>query len=79
MNKRPSCKLILKDMYIERKAKELKLYHLYQNIMEYRSSLSKAKIHNQNLKISIDDNNNRHIEKKNYLIFQQNQEVVPRT
>ena len=66
MNKRPSCKLILKDMYIERKAKELKLYHLYQNIMEYRSSLSKAKIHNQNLKISIDDNNNRQIEKKNY-------------
>ena len=66
MNKRPSCKLILKDMYIERKAKELKLYHLYQNIMEYRSSLSKAKIHKQNLKISIDDNNNKHIEKNKF-------------
>ena len=63
MNKRPSCKLILKDMYVVRKAKELKLYHLYLNLIGYKNSSSKAKNNKQNLKISIDDNNNKHIEK----------------
>ena len=65
MNKRPSCKLILKDMYVVRKAKELKLYHLYLNLIGYKNSSSKAKNNKQNLKILIARNK---LKKINHLL-----------
>ena len=65
MNKRPSCKLILKDMYVMRKAKELKLYNKYAKLIGYKKSSSKAKSNKRNLKIGIDEDN-RHNEKKTF-------------
>ena len=35
-NKRPSCKLILKESFVMKKAKELGLYHKYQKLIEYK-------------------------------------------
>ena len=46
MIKRPSCKLILKDQYIMKKAKELGLYKKYQKMIEYNFSIP----NNENIK-----------------------------
>ena len=72
MNKRPSCKLILKDMHIMGKAKELKLYHKYQKLIEYKTSLSKTRNNKNNLKIGIDENN-IHNEKTSFFILKTNE------
>ena len=46
MIKRPSCKIILKDQYIMKKAKELGLYKKYQKMIEYNFSIP----NNENIK-----------------------------
>ena len=55
MNKRPSCKLILKEPYVMKKAKELKLYNKYQKLIGY----------NINKHISNEINNAKNSMKKN--------------
>ena len=65
MNKRPSCKIILKDMYVMRKAKELKLYHKYEKLIDYKKSSSKTRNNKRNLKIGLDEDT-KHNEKKTF-------------
>ena len=69
-NKRPSCKLILKESFVMKKAKELGLYHKYQKLIEYKiNNLHCVGINNKKKPIkrffTIDNNDkNINIEKK---------------
>ena len=65
MDKRPSCKLILKGQYVIKKAKELKLYHKYQKLIEHNKSLSRNNSKKNKLKLALDDNS-KIKEKTNY-------------
>ena len=56
MNKRPSCKLILKGQYVMNKAKELKLYSKYQKLIEYSHNNSLVR-NKSNLKVGVEENN----------------------
>ena len=71
MNKRPSCKIILKDMYVMRKAKELKLYHKYEKLIDYKKSSSKTRNNKRNLKIGLDEDT-KHNEKKTFFTISSN-------
>ena len=70
MNKRPSCKLILKGQYVMNKAKELKLYSKYQKLIEYSHNNSLVR-NKSNLKVGIEENY-IHNEKTRYLTINNN-------
>ena len=70
MNKRPSCKLILKGQYVMNKAKELKLYSKYQKLIEYSHNNSLVR-NKSNLKVGIEENY-IHNEKTRYFTINNN-------
>ena len=70
MNKRPSCKLILKGQYVMNKAKELKLYSKYQKLIEYSHNNSLVR-NKSNLKVGIEENY-IHNEKTRYFTINSN-------
>ena len=65
MNKRPSCQIILKDEYVMKKAKDLKLYKKYQKLIEYNFSQNKQKKSGRINNLFTLENNNKGINTKN--------------
>ena len=79
MIKRPSCKIILKESYVMKKAKELNLYNKYQKLIGYninnhikneinfaKNSMKKnptIEVYDKNLNIKVRPNNNMKIKK----------------
>ena len=72
MSKRPSCQIILKDEYLMKKAKELKLYKKYQKLIEYNFSLNKPKKTSRITNFFTIENNTKNINTKNRPISNRN-------
>ena len=72
MSRRPSCQIILKDEYLMKKAKELKLYKKYQKLIEYNFSLNKPKKTSRITNFFTIDNNNKNINTKKRPISNRN-------